>query len=75
MCTLQTIQRRINMLHFEALSRVSKNTAKTLNVSTWAAELTDMLAATGVAAEIHIGFRPTLLISLPDNGKPQMENL
>lgn len=75
MCTLQTIQRRINMLHFEALSRIGKNTAKTLNVSAWAAELTDMLAANGVTAEIHIGFKPTLLVALPDNGKPQMENL
>lgn len=75
MCTLQKINRRINMLHFEALSRIGKNTAKTLNVARWAAELTDMLESKGVAASIFIGYKPTLLVELPENMKPNMEGL
>lgn len=75
MCTLQKINRRINMLHFEALSRIGKNTAKTLNVASWAAELTDMLESKGVAASIFIGYKPTLLVELPENMKPNMEGL
>ena len=73
--TLQNIHRRINMQHFEALSRIGRNISKTTIVAPWAAELTDIFEKQGLSCALQVAYVPTLLINIPQEGKPAMETL
>lgn len=75
MSTLQRIYQNINVHHAAVLNEVGKNVGNALNAAPWAAELSDLLAAQGISTTIHIGFVPTLIMDLPENSEPRMQQI